>query len=328
MTQRLDYIDEMKGLAILLVVLGHLFLPYTSEGQLHPWATIIYSFHMSFFFFLSGYINEKVNGIDLKGYPIFIKKKIQSLIIPFVFWSYFAQFFLNNYFPTTWDMIIEPLRIFPNRHYWFLPVLFFFFFFYAVKHFVDKKGTKYNLAFSIFSIGIFFLCGGIFNQYHLIIYGIYWASFLLGDYLSRYETFKSIMMKNSTFGVSVCILCIAWKLYPIHPTDSIWDSLMNLLLSLICSFTASISLYNFFKKVSLPKWIKKYFSEMGKFSLVIYVVPIKLLPYGFVFDNNLTTLCISLMILFIGIIHTMISYTVGRIIFEIPYLRYITFGKK
>ena len=37
MKQRLDYVDEMKGLAILLVGLGHLFLPHTSEGQLHPW---------------------------------------------------------------------------------------------------------------------------------------------------------------------------------------------------------------------------------------------------------------------------------------------------
>ena len=42
MNQRLDYIDEMKGLAILLVVLGHLFLPHTSEGHLHPFATMIY----------------------------------------------------------------------------------------------------------------------------------------------------------------------------------------------------------------------------------------------------------------------------------------------
>lgn len=27
-TKRLDYLDELRGLAILLVVLGHLYLPF------------------------------------------------------------------------------------------------------------------------------------------------------------------------------------------------------------------------------------------------------------------------------------------------------------
>ena len=323
MNQRLDYIDEMKGLAILLVVLGHLFLPHTSEGHLHPFATMIYSFHMSFFFFLSGYINEKVNGIDLKGYSIFIKKKIQSLIIPFVFWSYFAPFFLNKHFPTTWEMIIEPLKIFPNRHYWFLPVLFLFMLLYVFKHYIEKKGIKHDLAFSTLSIGIFFVGGGIFNQYHLIIYGIYWASFILGDYLSKFEAFRSLIIRNSTFGICACILCIAWKLYPIYPTDSIWESLMNLFLSLLCSFTASITLYNFFRKAILPHWIKKYLSEMGKFSLVIYVVPIVLLPKSFIFPDWMSNTLVDLGIIVIGIVITMLRYTFGRIIFEIPILRFI-----
>ena len=160
MKQRLDYIDEMKGLAILLVVLGHLFMPHTQEGQLHSCATIIYSFHMSFFFFLSGYINEKVNGIEKNGSFNFIKKKFRSLIIPFLFWSFITPIFLYNRVPVTRNDFIEPLCIFPNKHYWFLPVLFFFMILYPVKHIFEKKGLKYNLAFSIISIGIF-LVGGV-----------------------------------------------------------------------------------------------------------------------------------------------------------------------
>ena len=174
----------------------------------------------------------------------------------------------------------------------------------------------------------YFLWGGITYQYHLIGYGIYWASFLLGDYVSKYELFRNAMMKNNVYGLSTIVLCLAWKFYPIYPTENIWQSMSNLLLSFICSFTASIVLYNLFRKTIMPAYIKKYLSEMGKFSLVIYVVPIILLPKSFIFPNALPDMIINLSILSLGILHTILSYIFGRIVFEIPYLRYIMFGKK
>ena len=136
------------------------------------------------------------------------------------------------------------------------------------------------------------------------------------------------MMKNYTYGFGAIILCLAWKLYPIYPTENVLESMINLLLSFICSFTASIVLYNLFRKATIPACVKKYFSEMGKFSLVIYVVPILLLPKSFIFPNALPDMIINLSILFLGILHTILSYIFGRIVFEIPYLRYIMFGKK
>ena len=33
MTTRYDYIDKLRGFTILLVVIGHIYLPYTKEGE-------------------------------------------------------------------------------------------------------------------------------------------------------------------------------------------------------------------------------------------------------------------------------------------------------
>lgn len=328
MKQRLDYVDEMKGLAILLVGLGHLFLPHTSEGQLHPCATIIYSFHMSFFFFLSGYINEKTNGISTKGMGTFIGKKFRSIMMPYFFWVLVAPIFLCNHIPTDWYEVVDIFNFFPNRHYWFLPVLFLFMLLYLLKYPLEKKGIKADLTYATITIGIFFLGGVSLHQYFLIVYGIYWASFLLGNCLSKYEKFRNLVMNNWVYGWCAIILCLAWKFYPIYPTDSIWQSIVNLFLSFMCSFVGSITLYNFFRKATLPECVKKYLGEMGKFSLVIYVVPITLLPQTFVFPSDWNGTLVTVIILLIGIAMTTLRYLFGRIVFEVPVLRYIMFGKK
>lgn len=67
---------------------------------------------------------------------------------------------------------------------------------------------------------------------------------------------------------------------------------------------------------------------MGKFSLVIYVVPITLLPQTFVFPSDWNGTLVTVIILLIGIAMTTIRYLFGRIAFEVPVLRYIMFGKK
>lgn len=51
--QRINWIDWAKVFAIYLVVLGHLLSKTGREGYIF---NFIYSFHMPFFFFISGYL--------------------------------------------------------------------------------------------------------------------------------------------------------------------------------------------------------------------------------------------------------------------------------
>ncbi len=69
MSQRLEYMDVAKGIAILLVILGHHDLP----PVLYDW---IYSFHMPLFFIVSGYFWHKVSMVEE------LKKGLKNLLIP------------------------------------------------------------------------------------------------------------------------------------------------------------------------------------------------------------------------------------------------------
>lgn len=88
MKNRLNYIDCLKGIGIILVVLGHL-----KPGiYIEKW---IYSFHMFLFFFLSGYVHKKRSSFSEQ-----VKLSAKGLLIPYLFYNGAAiaiSLFLGEY---------------------------------------------------------------------------------------------------------------------------------------------------------------------------------------------------------------------------------------
>ncbi len=62
-TQRIQYWDTAKGLAIILMILGHTDMPAILRGA-------IFSFHMPFFIIANGYF--------IKSYDVTIKEQIKK----------------------------------------------------------------------------------------------------------------------------------------------------------------------------------------------------------------------------------------------------------
>lgn len=71
--EHIEWIDSVKGIGIIGVVIGHIFMPDTFIHK------AIYLFHMPLFFFISGCLYRA--AIPNKEY---ISKKFKSLIIPYL----------------------------------------------------------------------------------------------------------------------------------------------------------------------------------------------------------------------------------------------------
>lgn len=67
--------DLMKGIGILLVVIGHLQIPW----NLH---LLIYGFHMPLFFFVSGCFAKK------REWAIFCEKNFKKIVVPYLLFSF------------------------------------------------------------------------------------------------------------------------------------------------------------------------------------------------------------------------------------------------
>jgi fucose 4-O-acetylase-like acetyltransferase len=72
LNNRIDYLDIVKGLGIIFVVIGH-------SGLLL--SKFVYLFHIPLFFFISGYFYQDKYTLNFSD---FIIKRIKSLYIPFV----------------------------------------------------------------------------------------------------------------------------------------------------------------------------------------------------------------------------------------------------
>ena len=139
MENKKDYfynIDQLKGLAILLMVMAHVLAwSYTDYSFLKGalidmtkeefnasliWK-IIYSFHMPLLFFASGYLFYKVRPYDWINVKQLLLKRINRLLIPYLTTGVFVLF-LKGYFG-----------------YWFFQVLFVLNVIVLLELFIESK---------------------------------------------------------------------------------------------------------------------------------------------------------------------------------------------
>lgn len=76
LSARIDYVDYVKGFAMLLVIMGHV-------GFGDGFSKFIHGFHVPIFFFVSGYLHKN----NVKPFATVLKKKFSTLIVPYLFFG-------------------------------------------------------------------------------------------------------------------------------------------------------------------------------------------------------------------------------------------------
>lgn len=128
--KRIEWVDLAKGICICLVVYGHVILLYGVDSDVD---IIVRTFRMPLYFILSGIFFKRYDG--LLG---FMKRKINKLLIPYVFYflitgycvpmllHYVCGLKIMMYEPSGWTDIFHIFTELPNgnQSIWFLLCLF------------------------------------------------------------------------------------------------------------------------------------------------------------------------------------------------------------
>lgn len=124
---RLAYLDNVKGIAIILLLLSH---SIPNEGNLKTW---IFSFHMPVFFVICGFIfNLKYASTAMTREKLHrhIKKRFRNLVLPYVvFGLILVVFYACLDFCGTGHVsssrLVNLITLQGVDSLWFIPVYFF-----------------------------------------------------------------------------------------------------------------------------------------------------------------------------------------------------------
>lgn len=162
------WVDDVKVIACILVVLGHFFQSMTKanilpENDLYKWFnTTIYYFHVPLFFICSGYLYQKYSKVnDFKCWKRNVSKKALAFGVPYVTFTT-ATWVLKKVFSSNVNDQIgglgDTLLLHPTAPYWYLYALFFIFL--VTPTFTDVKMATVGVAVATVAKGIILTGGG------------------------------------------------------------------------------------------------------------------------------------------------------------------------
>ena len=259
MNNRLQYIDIAKGIVIILMVMGHSSLPEYPQ----KW---IFSFHMPFFFMVSGMLTnwKKQSMKD------FINSKTKSLAIPFFIYSSIVLLLTPLYMDMS---IIEHTEIvvlkgWTSTPLWFVPVLYFALL--LCKLIMSRKRSIQYISIGVLLIFTFLYRGH--NQLPWTIYTIPYAStFVLIGAMAKDNIFK-IQTIDQTKLLSIISICaILSFVAPIFSEiDMCYNRADNFLVAYIGAIAGSLLILAC--SLVLQKYASKWFSWLTSTGRNTFVV--------------------------------------------------------
>lgn len=278
--QRLQYLDEIKGFAIILMVLAHAIAwsfedwrpvmnPTVSTPNLVYAGLIwkfIYSFHMALFFLVSGYLLYKplnVQGGVISGF----KKKSIRLLIP--------------YFVT--GCLVTIIR--PGFGYWFLFSLWELSVVgLAILYILEKinKTNKLWIDILVIVIGCFLVektrtIDWLTNPVADVRYGLsFYLPFMVGVLIRKYPMVENYLSKFYSLIVISFVVCFITRY--IEFEQPIAERLLGWIKTIISlthatELLGSLTFYYMFKQGINIK-AGKMLSYLGKHTFEIYVIHI------------------------------------------------------
>ena len=337
-TYRDTFLDIAKGLAIILVIIGHVVQGSSENFDDLLWFRVIYSFHMPLFVFLSGAVAAIAFQPDsvhvgvkaaLEQAKTKIAKAVVRLLLPFFAWCVINQLIYHHSDSVISALILAFRR--PDTALWFLLAIFYcivlaalFNIFFSVINKLSKRGGFKGVTRLI--------CDGRVQIVLMIL--IWWAIrehtprgagiSLIRPYFIYYLLgigfYKYLYLKLSTWKyLPAWIIFIALVPFWSRTDNNNIDEVTLIPLELTYFYAGLVALSGSFLILGMAKWIsetdikpiKSFLILCGQMSLGIYAIHYFFLAYS---PKVLAPLLVS-----IGL-----AYGINRI----PVLRTVLLGER
>lgn len=282
-------VDVTRGIAMLLVVLGHT-ITGTSVGYENSLLyKIIWSLQMPLFFIISGYVTRYSKPItSLRSLLQFIKKRSLAYLLPWFTWTFVVR-----------GIVFDQTKVFDLRYllwhmdsgYWFLVSLWSIVIIFGISDYLSNIPKNKSLFFSII-VHLLFCAAGMsilagigsfaglsFLSIKLSLY--YLPLFLCGYLFGCLQTLISQKFSRPMFATLSYSIALAFWLIIITRCNFYSDttSILSIAMRYLSSILGCIALIGILSSYHKEKSVSKYdhllfqfLTWSGKNSLGIYIV--------------------------------------------------------
>lgn len=322
MNKRIEWIDIVKGILMLTVILGHALQAVLQARGLtfddNTLRNVIYSFHMPAFMAMSGYVVYRPTSLNGTRILPLLQRRFKQLIIPFLIWS------VPLYLVSTNVNSIGEYIIYPNKGYWFLWALFFIIvIFNAVKTLSFKLNVSHGLCLLLTAITLIIIQLILPNAkilgYEYIAY--YFIFYLIGYYSHMY---KDAFPTNKFIIWSIFIL---WGFMAYYWTPNgipfflvemsfLPHKFLQLSYRIATPIVFIVWMYSFMPNIKIrSKYISEKLKDIGQISLGLYLVHMVIYRrLAFVLSTVLHNFSITGVVIIEFILLIIISVTIVRLI--------------
>lgn len=288
--QRISFIDVIKGVAMLLVVMHH------CGGHLDNGMEILTMVDVPLFFMCSGYLAYK----DKINYRKEFRKKTLGILIPFMLAVFLASLIKGIY-------IIDIFMGITKSGYWFLQALYTMFVLWWVISITHNKWVVFSMAGCIelaLLLAAKFVPDTIDNIFCFSSLARYFPCFIIGVFLRRYNLES---LNNRIIGLALLICSV------IGFSGWFASSNISFLFCVVAYSTSAMLVFLFVRDVEfkIPENIRQSLIVIGRYSLNIYIIhfyfvptPPHFLPHSFIVDLSYSIVIASIV--------TMVSMLVGK----------------
>ena len=295
-TQRLEYIDALRGFIMLIIVYWHInyfsFDVLKVINEINSFENIFLPFGMPLFFFISGLFAYKEKQTwKWQNCIKYIGSKFKQLLIPTIIFLVLYVYVFNL---SLKESLINPMKY----GYWFTISLFEYFVLYVlIAKLLNKIKHSWKYDISLLIIGLFIFIATISPQKTLSHIGIsdmlpnafgfgqmqYFIYFVIGIIAKRrFDIFESYLNSSKLIGLTIIlfiIIAFVWL-----KEGAIYGIPINLFIVLFLGFSGSIVTFSFFYKYqdSFTKETKvgRVLQYIGKRTLDIYLLHYFFLPHN------------------------------------------------
>ena len=271
--ERVNWIDTVRGIAIVCVMLGHIDW---GENPLCVW---IYSFHMPIWFFLSGVLAYHTREAAKPALPRFIQRKAARLLYPYFTFSLISIAYISVCLGFGRDTVLLLLAMISllgiSGAMWFLPVMFF------SSVLFESLGRIKLRRFLILLLLLALIYAGDrfspFEYYYAVQRVLIATSFIFLGYYYAAAVAAAPIKKSALLLVGLGMLACNLLLSQTNGLVDLHYATMNTMLRYyLLALLGCGGLCLIGSSLTLPGWISGPLSYLGKNSLIILTTHVNL----------------------------------------------------